>query len=229
MKTIGLIGGMSWESTAHYYVLINKYIQKHLGGLHSAKILMYSVDFADIEALQQRNQWDEITKIIGEAAGKLEQAGADFIVICTNTIHKITPVLEPRLRVPLLHIAEAVAGALEEAGIKIAGLLGTKYTLQDNFYTDKLLVHDIEAVTPNAEDAEVLNRIIFEELCVGEIRETSKRTCREIIARLQEDGAEAVILACTELDLLVDPETCDLPVFDTTVIHAEKAAARAIE
>jgi len=229
MKTIGLIGGMSWESTAHYYVLINKYIQIHLGGLHSAKILMYSVDFAEIEALQQRNQWDEITEIIGEAAGKLEQAGADFIVICTNTIHKITPVLEPQMKVPLLHIADAAAEALESAGIRKAGLLGTKYTLRDNFYTDKLLVHGIETVIPSEDEIVMLNDIIFEELCVGEIRETSKRTCREIIARLQEDGAEAVILACTELDLLIDQETCDLPVFDKTVIHAEKAAARAIE
>lgn len=228
MKTIGLIGGMSWESTAHYYVLVNKYVQKHLGGLHSAKILLYSVDFAEVEALQQRNQWDEITGIISEAAEKLEQGGADFIVICTNTIHKIAPVLEPRLKVPLLHIADATAEALEEAGIKKAGLLGTKYTLQDNFYTDKLLVHDIEAVMPNTEDVEMLNRIIFDELCVGEIKENSKGKCREIIARLKEDGAEAVILACTELDLLIDQKTCDLPVFDTTVIHAEKAAAYSI-
>ncbi len=229
MKTIGLIGGMSWESTAHYYVLINKYIQKHLGGLHSAKILLYSVDFAEVETLQQQNKWDEITEIIGAAAKKLERGGADFMVICTNTIHKIVPVLVESVNIPILHIAEATAEALAEAGIRKAGVLGTKYTLQDNFYTDKLLEHGVEAVIPNLEDVGMINDIIFDELCMGEIKDTSKVICREIIGRLKAQGAEAVVLACTELDLLIDQETCDLPVFDTTVIHAEKAAACAIE
>ncbi len=229
MKTIGLIGGMSWESTAHYYVLINKYIQKQLGGLHSAKILLYSVNFEEIEALQQQNQWDKIAEIIGEATGKLEQAGADFIAICTNTIHKIVPVLEPQMKVPLLHIADAAAEALESEGIKKIGLLGTKYTLRDNFYTDKLLVHGIETVIPKEDDIDKLNDIIFDELCAGEILEKSKKLCREIVHRLKENGAEAVILACTELDLLIGEEDVDVPVFDTTKLHAEAAAKKSIE
>ncbi len=229
MKTIGLIGGMSWESTAHYYVLINKYIQKHLGGLHSAKILLYSVDFAEIEVHQRQNDWDEVTARLTPAAQTLEQAGADFIVICTNTIHKIVPVLGPSLSVPILHIAEATAEALQACGIKTVGLLGTKYTLQDNFYGDKLAEYGIETVVPVAEDIDTLNDIIFDELCVGDIREISKATCLDIIHRLADRGAEAVILACTELDLLIEDGDARVPVFDTTKIHAEAAAELALK
>lgn len=229
MKTIGLIGGMSWESTAHYYALINQYIQEKLGGLHSAKILLTSVDFAEIEAHQKKNEWDEITVLLLPEAQKLEEAGADFIIICTNTIHKIVPVLAPSLHIPLLHIAEATAEALQDAGIRKAGLLGTKYTLQDNFYGDKLAEYGIETIIPQPEDVDCLNRIIFDELCMAKFCDASKTEVLDIISRLEERGAEAVILACTELDLLIKAGDAGIPIFDTTKIHAEKAAKKAIE
>ncbi len=229
MKTIGFIGGMSWESTAHYYALVNKYIQEELGGLHSAKLLLYSVDFAEIEALQRQGSWDDVAASITEAAQRLEEAGADFIVICTNTIHKIVPVMESQIDIPILHIADAAGEALIADGISKVGLLGTAYTLRDNFYQDRLAQYGVETLIPEDEDIDLLNEMIFDELCKGEVRLASKVYCKEIIRRLAKEGAQAVLLACTELDLLIREDVEGVPVFDTTEIHAKAAAEKAME
>lgn len=229
MKTIGLIGGMSWESTVTYYQLINETVKKELGGLHSAKILLYSVDFAEIEEYQAKGQWDKSGEILGQVAANLEQAGADFIVICTNTMHKVVPQIQKKIRIPVLHIAEATAEVLKEKGIDKVGLLGTKYTMTQNFYKNKLLDAGIEVVIPDACDVETVNDVIYQELCLGVIREDSKQKFVQIIEKLREDGAQGVILGCTEIGLLIRQADTSLPVFDTTQIHAERAAIYAME
>lgn len=229
MKTIGLIGGMSWESTVTYYQLINETVKKELGGLHSAKILLYSVDFAEIEEYQAKGQWDKSGEILGQVAANLEQAGADFIVICTNTMHKVVPQIQKKIRIPVLHIAEATAEVLKQKGIDKVGLLGTKYTMTQNFYKNKLLDAGIEVVIPDACGVETVNDVIYQELCLGVIREDSKQKFVQIIEKLREDGAQGVILGCTEIGLLIRQADTSLPVFDTTQIHAERAAIYAME
>ena len=228
MKTIGLIGGMSWESTASYYQLINETIKEKLGGLHSAKILLYSVDFAEIERYQASGDWDKSAEVLSQIAQNLEQAGADFIVICTNTMHKVAPQIQKTISIPILHIAQATADALLENGIKKVGLLGTKYTMTQEFYKEKLLEAGLEVVIPDQAGVEEVNRIIYDELCLGQIEESSKQAYLSIIDDLKKAGAEAVILGCTEIGLLVKQEDTDVPLFDTTVIHAQKAAEFAV-
>ncbi len=223
MKTVGLIGGMSWESTITYYQLLNEGIKDALGGLHSAKILLYSVDFYEIEALMSRGEWEQAADLLGGVAQRLETAGADMILICTNTLHKVAPQVQSRIRVPLVHIAEAAADELAASGITRVGLLGTKYTMTQEFYRDKLTARGIDVLIPEGEDIDLVNRVIFDELCLGIVKEDSKAAYLRVIAQLQARGAQGILLGCTELGLIVSPADVSLPVFDTTVIHAKKA------
>jgi len=229
MKTIGLIGGMSWESTVTYYQVVNETVKERLGGLHSAKVLLYSVDFAEIEECQASGDWDRSAAILTEAAKNLEKAGADFIVICTNTMHKIVPQMAAGIRIPILHIAEATAAELKRAGISKVALLGTKYTMCQDFYKAKLVEAGIEVLIPEGEDVELVNRVIYEELCLGQIREVSRREYVRVIEGLAAQGAQGVILGCTEIGLLISQKDVSLPVFDTTLIHAARAAELALE
>ena len=229
MKTIGLIGGMSWESTIPYYRIINEKVKETLGGLHSARIILYSVEFDEIEKCQASGRWDDSAEILGDAAAKLEGAGADFIVICTNTMHKVAPQIQRRISVPVIHIADATADRLEEQKIRKVALLGTKYTMTQDFYKERLISRGFEVLIPDAAGVETVNRVIYEELCVGNIREESRRQFSGIIADLKKQGAEAVILGCTEIGLLVRQEDSALPIFDTTEIHAARAAELAME
>lgn len=230
MKTIGLIGGMSWESTVTYYQAINEYVRETLGGLHSAKLLMYSVDFAEIERCQSAGEWKKSGEILADAAKRLESAGADFILICTNTMHKVAPQVQRSLDIPILHIADATADALMKSGIRKAALLGTKYTMTQDFYKERLTEHGIDVVVPNVQEIEEVNRVIYEELCLGIISEDSRTKLKNIIARLKaEDGAQAVILGCTEIGLLIRAEDSALPAFDTTLIHTHAAVQKALE
>lgn len=229
MKTIGLIGGMSWESTVTYYQVINEAVKRRLGGLHSAKILMYSVDFAEVEACQAAGDWDRSADILGDAAERLERAGADVIAICTNTMHKVAPQIQRRISIPILHIADATAERLRREGIRRVALLGTKYTMQQDFYRERIRSSGIDVLIPDAADVEIVNRVIYGELCLGEIREASRREYVRIIDGLKARGAEGVILGCTEIGLLIGPQDSPLPVFDTTQIHALRAAEWAME
>lgn len=229
MKTIGLIGGMSWESTVSYYQLINETIKEKLGGLHSAKILLYSVDFAEIENYQASGDWDKSAEVLSQIAQNLEQAGADFIVICTNTMHKVAPQIQKIISIPILHIAQATADALLENGIKKVGLLGTKYTMTQELYKEKLLEAGLGVIIPDQSGVEEVNRIIYDELCLGQIKESSREIYLAIMDNLKNAGAEAVILGCTEIGLLVKQEDTDMPLFDTTVIHAQRAAQLALD
>ena len=228
MKTIGLIGGMSWESTVTYYQLINETIKQELGGLHSAKILLYSVDFAEVEACQAAGEWDRAADILTAAAQALERGGADLIVICTNTMHKVAPQVQAGVKLPLLHIAEATAQALKAQGISRVGLLGTKYTMTQAFYRDKLLQAGLDVLTPDEADMDIVHRVIYDELCFGIIREDSRAEYLRIIDALAARGAQGVILGCTEIGLLVSQSDTALPVFDTTAIHAKQAAMAAL-
>ena len=229
MKTIGLIGGMSWESTVTYYQLINEAVKKELGGLHSAKIVLYSVEFSQIEEMQAAGKWEEAARVLTDAAQALERAGADFILICTNTMHKVAPQVSTGIHVPLMHIAEATAKALLEKGIKRVGLLGTKYTMTQEFYRDKLVEAGLEVLTPDEVDMEIVHRVIYDELCLGIVRRKSKEEHLRIIGTLAARGAQGVILGCTEIGLLVGQEDMELPVFDTTRIHAEQAVRKALD
>lgn len=224
MKTIGLIGGMSWESTIPYYSLINEYIKEQLGGFHSAKMLIYNVDFSELEACLTSGDWDTITTILTDAAQRLEKGGADFILICTNTMHNVFDRVQAGVSVPLVHIADAAADALEKDGVKKVALLGTKYTMTKDFYVSRLKKRDFEVFIPEGDDIELVNDIIFNELCLGEVKESSKAEYIRIIDGLKDKGAEAVIFGCTEIGLLVPTEESPLPAYDTTVIHATKAA-----
>ena len=229
MKTIGLIGGMSWESTVTYYQLINDYVKDHLGGLHSAKLLLYSVDFEEIERWQASGDWDKSAQRLTEIAKKLEGAGADFIVICTNTMHKVAPQIASMIKVPIIHIADATADELDKARIKRVGLLGTKYTMTQDFYKKRLVDRGIDVLIPEEREIETVNSIIFNELCVGTITEESRKKFQDIIEKLKEKGADGVILGCTEIGLLISQSDVSIPVFDTTVIHAKRAAKIAME
>jgi aspartate racemase len=228
MKTIGLLGGMSWESTVTYYQSINTIVKNELGGFHSAKILLYSFDFEEIEACLSKEDWNKAADILAEAAVKLEHAGADFIVICTNTLHKVVPQIQERISIPIIHIAEATAEELTKNNLKKVALLGTKYTMKQDFYKDKLVAAGIDVLIPDDHDIELINHVIFGELCLGIISEKSKEEYLRIIAKLAEKGAQGVILGCTELGLLIKQEDTALTIFDTTQIHGTKAAMFAI-
>ena len=228
MKTIGLLGGMSWESTVTYYQLLNETIKERLGGLHSAKILLYSVDFEEIEACQSSGDWDRSARILGDAALGLERAGADMILICINTMHKVAPQIQARLHVPLLHIADATADALEKAGVSKVALLGTKYTMCQDFYKSRLIDRGFTVLIPDGTDVELVNHVIFDELCLGVLKPESKAEFLRIIGDLAAQGAQGVILGCTEIGLLISQADTDLPVFDTTLIHAKRAAELAL-
>lgn len=228
MKTIGLLGGMSWESTVTYYQVINETIKKELGGLHSAKCILYSVDFDEIETYQSRGEWDKSAEVLAQAAQALERAGADFIIICTNTMHKVATEIRRKITIPLLHIADTTAMELKKSRIKKVGLLGTKYTMQQEFYKKVLQDNGIEVIVPNDADIEVVNRIIYDELCLGKITAPSKAAYLRIISELSQQGAQGIILGCTEIGLLVKQSDTSAPLFDTTLIHAEKAALDAI-
>jgi aspartate racemase len=229
LKTIGLIGGMSWESTVPYYRQINEVIKDRLGGLHSAKLILYSVDFFDIERLQHAGDWIAAGKLLGEAARSLELGGADFLVLCTNTMHKVAADIEAAVRIPLFHIADPTAAAIKAAGFSKVGLLGTRFTMEQAFFKDRLSErHGLEVITPQAIDREVVHRIIYEELCLGKIMGASRSEYRRVMADLIRQGAEAIILGCTEISLLVTQEDSGVPLFDTTGIHARKAAEWAL-
>lgn len=228
MKTIGLIGGMSWESTVTYYQIINRLVKEKLGGLHSAQILLYSVDFQPIEECQSRGDWERSAELLSDAALRLEGAGADFILICTNTMHKVAPQVQARLHVPLLHIADATAGALKAAGIDTVALLGTKYTMCQDFYKERLIQAGVRVLIPEAADIELVNHVIFDELCLGRLEDRSKRKFLRVINDLSQHGAQGVILGCTEIGLLIQQSDSPLPVFDTTLIHAARAVELAL-
>lgn len=229
MKTIGLIGGMSWESTVSYYQIINEEVKKRLGGLHSAKVILYSVEFDEIEKCQSNGDWEKSGVILGKAAKSLEAAGADFILICTNTMHKVAPQIEAMIRIPVIHIADATAQELEKCQIRKVGLLGTRYTMTQDFYKQRLIDKGIDVVIPDGEQIEAVNDIIFRELCVGQIREESRWEFQSIIDSLAQKGAEGVILGCTEIGLLIRQTDSSLPVFDTTLIHARRAVEIALD
>ena len=226
MRVLGLIGGMSWESTAEYYRLINKAVKERLGGLHSARIAMYSVDFQEIEACQHDGRWADAATILADAALRVERAGAECLVLCTNTMHRLADEVQAAASIPLLHIADATAKAIREAGIRRIGLLGTRFTMEERFYRGRLEErHGLEVVVPGDRDREVVNQVIYEELCLGRILDASREMLVRIIQDLKSDGAEGVILGCTEIPLLVGPGDTDLPIFDTTLIHALKAVS----
>lgn len=226
MKTIGLLGGMSWESTIPYYRLINEGIKQRLGGLHSAKILMHSVDFQEIETCQSSGQWDKAGEILADAAANLESIGAEGIVLCTNTMHKVASHIEDRCSLPFLHIADATGRAIAASGMRRVALLGTRYTMEQDFYRGRLHSEfGIESLIPDEDDRARINQIIFDELCLGTFSESSRAYYVSVIEKLAQQGAEGVIFGCTEIGLLVPAERSPVPVFDTTAIHASDAVA----
>ena len=228
MKTIGRLGGMSWESTQTYYRLLNEGVKRRLGGLHSAKLILYSVDFAEIEELQHQGNWAETGNILSRAARALEQAGAEFLVIGTNTMHKVAPEIEQTIGIPLLHIADATAGVLKQDGLSSVGLLGTRFTMEQDFYRERLEQAGIQVIVPEEPEREVIHRVIYEELCQGEINQASKQAYLEIVTSLTERGAQAVILGCTEIGLLIRQEDTPVALYDTTEIHAAQAVEKAL-
>jgi aspartate racemase len=229
MKTIGLIGGMSWESTVPYYRQVNQTVKQHLGGLHSAKVALVSVDFHDVERLQRAGDWDAAGALLAGAARSLQAAGADFIVLCTNTMHKVAPAIEAAVGIPLLHIADPTAAAIKAAGHTTIGLLGTRFTKEQAFYKDRLrALHGLDVIVPEPAGRDIVHRVIYEELCLGNVVDASRDDYRRIIAALVARGAQAVILGCTEISLLIGPSDAAVPLFDTTAIHARAAAEFAL-
>jgi len=228
MKTIGLLGGMSWESTVTYYQIINRLVKERLGGLHSAKCLLYSVDFAEIEACQSAGQWEKSGELLAEGARRLERGGADFFLICTNTMHKVAPQVRAAVGIPLLHLAEVAADELQRRGMTRAALLGTRYTMEEDFYAGVLRARGIEVMTPAAPQRAMINDIIFKELCLGRIREDSRRNMAEVARGLGAEGAQGVVLGCTEIGLLLRQQDSPVPLLDTTVLHATAAAELAL-
>lgn len=229
MKTIGLIGGMSWESSAEYYRIINETTKAELGGLHSAKSIMYSVDFEEIGALQRHDRWQEAGHLMAAAAQSLERAGADFVVLCTNTMHKLAHEIQANIRIPLLHIADATAQKVKAAGISKIGLLGTRYTMEHDFYKGRLIrKYGLDVITPDGADRETVHRIIYDELCLGMVKPESRERYISIMAKLVEAGAEGIILGCTEIELLVRDEDSRVPLFLTARIHAIAAVEYAL-
>lgn len=229
MKTIGLIGGMSWESTLLYYQQVNEGIKKQLGGLHSAKVVIYSVDFAEIEQYQSKGQWDLAAQCLADAGNRLKLAGVDFLVLCTNTMHKVAPQIESHTGIPLLHIADATGELIARSGLKKIGLLGTAFTMEQSFYKQRLTdKFDLNVLIPNDQDRKIIHDIIYDELCLGKIKETSKKEYQRIMASLVEQGAEGIILGCTEITLLINQQDTTAKIFDTTAIHAQKAVDLAL-
>lgn len=229
MKVIGLIGGMSWESTATYYNLINQAVKERLGGLHSAECVLYSVDFAEVADLQRQGKWTKAAQLLAAAAQNVERAGADLVLICTNTMHKVADEIQAGIRVPLLHIVDVTAEKIKQAGIRRVGLLGTRFTMEDDFYRGRLTGQfGLEVITPESEDRETVHRIIYEELCLGNIRTESKARLAGIMGRLGERGAEGIILGCTELGLLSSAKDSRVRLFDTTHLHALAAVEYAL-
>ena len=230
MKTIGMLGGMSWESTETYYREINEGIKHNLGGLHSAKICLYSVDFDEIEKLQHADDWDAAAMVLADGARKIEAGGADFLIICTNTMHRVASEIEQAISIPLLHIADATALKLKDDNITRVGLLGTRFTMEHNFYKSRITeLFGIEVLVPEPDERTLLHAIIYDELCLGKIENTSRQQCLEIISRLFARGAQAVVLGCTEIALLISQDHTSIPLYDTTVIHAKQAVSYALK
>ena len=229
MKTIGLIGGMSWESTLPYYRQVNQTVKAHLGGLHSARVVLVSVDFHDVETLQRAGDWAAAGALLADAARSLQAAGADFIVLCTNTMHKVAPAIEAAAGIPLLHIADPTAAAIKAAGHTRIGLLGTRFTMEQAFYQERLrALHGLDVIVPEPAERDLVHRVIYEELCLGNVVDASRDDYRRVIAALVARGAQAIILGCTEISLLIAPSDAAVPLFDTTAIHARKAAEFAL-
>jgi len=229
LKTIGLIGGMSWESSIEYYRIINQVVRDRLGGVHSARSVMYSVDFAEIELLQHQGRWEEATAMMVDAAHRVERGGADFVVICTNTMHRMAEDVQHAIQIPLLHIADAAADRVRAAGMKTIGLLGTRFTMEQDFYRGRLVEkHGLDVLIPDEQGREVVHHVIYDELVVGKVLPESRAKFTEIIASLAARGAEGIILGCTEIGLLVRQEDSPVPLFDTTLVHAEAAVELAL-
>jgi aspartate racemase len=228
MLTIGMLGGMSWESSALYYQLANQLVQARLGGLHSVGCVLYSVDFAEIERLQVSGRWDEAGDLLAGAARALEAAGADLLLLCTNTMHKVAEQVQDAVSIPLLHLADATARAVQAAGLRTVGLLGTAFTMEEAFYRDRLASHGLTVLVPEAPDRALVHRVIYDELCVGVVRPESRAAYQGVIRRLAEAGAEGIILGCTEIELLIGPNDSPLPIFPTTRLHVESAVELAL-
>jgi aspartate racemase len=228
MKRIGFIGGMSWESSAEYYRLANELVRDRLGGLHSADCILLSVDFAEIEMMQAAGEWVAAGERLADAARSLEAAGADFVVLCTNTMHKVAPAIEEAVGIPLLHLADTTAEAVLAAGVTTVGLLGTAFTMEQDFYRDRLASHGLTVLTPPADDRAIVHRVIFDELCLGIVRDESRAAYRRIMADLVASGAEGIVLGCTEIELLVGPADATVPTFPTTRLHVEAAVELAL-
>jgi aspartate racemase len=226
--TIGMLGGMSWESSAQYYRLANELVRERLGGLHSARCVLYSVDFAEIERLQVDGRWDDAGALLTAAAQQVEAAGADLLVLCTNTMHKVADQIAAAIGIPLLHLADATATTVRAAGLRTVGLLGTAFTMEQDFYRDRLASHGLTVVVPDAEDRAVVHSVIYDELCRGIVTETSRAAYVAVIDRLVGAGAEGVVLGCTEIELLIGPDDVRVPVFPTTRLHVEAAVERAL-
>ncbi|MDR4984846.1 aspartate/glutamate racemase family protein [Bacillus cereus] len=229
MKMIGLIGGMSWESTSEYYRIINEEIKERLGGLHSAKCMINSVDFEEIERFQSNGDWNGAGEVLGNAAYSLQMGGADFIIICTNTMHKVVDKIKENINIPVLHIADATAKEIKRKGIQTVGLLGTKYTMEQNFYKSRIEENDIKVIIPLEKNREKINEIIYIELCLGEITSQSREYYKRVIEKLVQEEAQGIILGCTEIGLLIKQEDVSVPIFDTTYIHAIEAVNFALE
>jgi aspartate racemase len=230
MKTIGLVGGMSWESSAEYYRILNEEVRERLGGLHSARCVMLSVDFAEIEPLQHEGKWDEAAERLVAAARGVAAAGADFVVLCTNTMHKVADEIERALPIPLLHIADPTARTIQARGLRTVGLLGTRFTMEEHFYKARLVdKHGLDVLTPDDAERELIHRVIYDELCLGQVKAGSQRRYLEIIDRLVSRGAQGIILGCTEIGLLIHQRDTAVPLFDTTRIHAVAAVELALE
>lgn len=228
MKTLGLIGGMSWESTALYYRFINEAVRAHLGGLHSARLLMHSVDFAEIERLQKQGQWSEAAHMLATIAQGLQAGGAELLLLCTNTMHKVAQDIQDAVSIPLLHIADPTADAISAQGLKTVGLLGTRFTMEQAFYADRLRARGLNVVLPQAQEQAEVHRIIFEELCQGQTRPSSRAFYRSVMAGMVQGGAQGIILGCTEISLLVNPADATVPLFDTAALNAQGAVAWAL-
>ncbi|MFY9932095.1 MAG: aspartate/glutamate racemase family protein [Streptosporangiaceae bacterium] len=228
MRVIGMLGGMSWESSAQYYRLVNELARERLGGLHSARLVLVSVDFAEIEQLQVTGQWEQAGELLAEAAKSAEAAGAELLLLCTNTMHKVAGQIQDAVSIPLLHLADTTAAAVQRAQLSTVGLLGTAFTMEQDFYRDRLASHGLTVLVPSAEDRAQVHRVIYEELCLGEVREASRQAYQKVIGRLEHAGAEGVILGCTEIELLIRPQDSPIPVFPTTQLHAEAAIEQAL-
>ncbi|MFC3893824.1 aspartate/glutamate racemase family protein [Lentzea rhizosphaerae] len=226
MLTIGMLGGMSWESSAEYYRLANVLVRERLGGLHSAKIVLHSVDFAEIERMQVEGRWDDAGKALAEGAAQVQAGGADFLLICTNTMHKVFDQVQAAVDIPVIHLGDTTAAAIKKAGLTTVGLLGTGFTMDQPFYRERLESHGLKVLLPSPEDRATVHRIIYDELCLGIVREPSRRAYQDVIARFE--GAQGVILGCTEIELLITQADVPLPVFPTTRLHVEAAVDRAI-